>query len=112
MRLILVSLFISSLALPAFADNPNGAALVKACSSKPGTPDSDECMSYFNGFVAGLTAAKQQGNSICLPSAIDTQRIREAVIGFLYAHQQTWKADGNAATAVALEMLYPCKKSN
>jgi hypothetical protein len=68
-----------------------------------------------NGLVFGIVLdhlARGQRSDICLPDPVNTDQVRETIIGFLAAHPDFWTADGNAAVGVALETSFPCPKSN
>jgi hypothetical protein len=54
--------------------------------------------------------AKEQGTPICLPARVTTDEVRQSVSGFLEAHPEIWRMDGNSAVGAALAQIYPCPK--
>jgi len=106
--------FVLALFLPsaAMAQPPNGAAILQSCRQNDSVK-SDQCTSFINGLLDGMTAseaARSLGAPICLPDRITTDQLRSALVGWLYSHPQTWMAPGPAAVGVALQDLYPCNK--
>lgn len=97
-----IALAIATLPQLANAATPNGAAILQSCSS-----DGDNsCVAYINFVIAGVVAHQ---SPICFPADETTDRIREAIIGFLAAHPDFWTVDGDSAVAMALQLTYPCR---
>ena len=101
-----------SFPVPALAENPNGAAIVKACD---GSSSDGSCNSYVNGVMAGVTidqVARDGGTPICFPPHMTTEQVRQVITKFLRARPSTWTVDGNAGVGLALIDAFPCKKQN
>jgi hypothetical protein len=43
---------------------------------------------------------------------MSTDDLRQTISGFIWAHPEIWKMDGNAAVGVVLTELFPCRRSN
>lgn len=74
-----------------------------------------ECTAYINGIIAGVLVdqlATEHGTPICFPNGIRTDDLRLTLSGFIWAHPEIWRADGNATVGVMLTELFPCRRSN
>ena len=97
-----IALAIAALPQLANAEAPNGAAILRSCSSE----DDNSCVAYLNFIISGVVAEQ---SPICFPADETTNRIKEAIIGFLAAHPDFWTVDGDSAVAMALQLTYPCR---